>query len=91
MPTFTAMASAFSYETAEASQEFLDLTALLDLQLAPLVGQVDDRQRLHEHRRAAGGDIVDDAAHFTAEVGLDWDDVAAGHDRLLGSEPSRRG
>ena len=41
---------------------------------------------------AAGRDVVDDAAHLAAEVGLDRHDVAAvaqGDDRLLGGEPCR--
>ena len=42
---------------------------------------------------AAGRDVVDDAAHLAAEVGLDRHDVAAvaqGDERLLGGEPAGR-
>src|SRR3972149_7829511 len=78
-------------EGAEAAQDALDLPLLLDLQLAPGVGEVDDGEGLDEDGSAALGDVVDDAAHLAAKVGLDWHHVAAvaqGDDGLLGGERS---
>ncbi len=80
-------------DAAEAPENALDLALLLDLKLAPLVREVHDGQGLDEQRRAARGDVMDNAAHLAAEIGLDGDNVPAvaqGDDRLLGREPAGR-
>ena len=82
---------------AEAAQDALDLALLFDLELAPGVAQLDDRQGLEEDGGAAGRHVVDDAGDLAAHVGLDRDDVTAvaqGDDRLLGDlrgRSARRG
>ena len=54
----------------------MDLLLLLQLQLAPGVVQLHDRQRLDEERGAGGGHVVDDAPDAALEVGLERDHVA---------------
>ncbi len=78
---------------AEAAEDALDLALLFHLGLAPGVAQLDDGQGLHEDGGAAGGDVVDDALHLAAHLGLDGDDVAAvaqGDYRLLDDAASVR-
>ena len=70
----------------ELVQDASFLIALLQLQLAHGVVQLDDRKRLNKKRRAARGLVVDHGLDLSLEFGAQGDHVASialGDDRFL--------
>ena len=62
---------ALSQHGGQAAEDALGLARRGKLELAPGVAKFDDGQRLHEHRRAGGRDVVNEPLELAAEVGLD--------------------
>ena len=64
----------------ERAQNTLDFLALFNLQLAEFVVEFHNHHWLDEDRRAAGRLVVNNAAHLSAALGLDRNDVAVAAD-----------
>ena len=67
----------------ELGQDARDLVALVALELAQAVGELDDRERLDEQRLARVAGVVDDAGHGAARARAHGDD---GPSAALGDE-----
>ena len=69
-------AGLLSDQGRELVQDALDLVALVELELVPLVVQLGHAERLDKQGRAAGRLVVDDALDLPLELGFDGDHVA---------------
>ena len=78
----------------QLGQDARDLVALVALELAQPVGQLDDRERLDEQRLARVARVVDDARHGAARARAHGDHgppAALGHEILLQVRAQARG